>query len=314
MDSVFGAVVRVAESVWVLIDRTKLESDVDLLAPILSADGQIRIACLPFATASDLLVERVSHGGRAWYRIEARADTLSRLIPEALAALDDSGAHLAVLPEETLNVDLLNAWITALSETAPPPNSHLEWILVGTGPVGESVGSKPTNTAVILSRDGRQVATQLKRHRYELPSSTIERWGLADDLGGETDLDEYIDPGHRLTMIESRLGRVAVLICEDLGRRLTEGHQVAQFSPWLLAVPVLDQGLEPGRWEDFAARDWWNSAGAVSVVSNSLVIPGRMGIEVAGVACLFGGASLEVQSAGSPLDIALFEVPGNSFE
>jgi len=309
-DQIAGAftnVVRLQPDVVDLVDFARMPWTLDCV-PDTAATSLV--ATLPMLEQNgDVRVQAVDDG-RAWYRIEPVDASIIGRIPAALDALDASGATVGVLPEESLSQALLEAWIAAVGQRKRPRGSNLAWIVVGTGPLTDE--DPPDNTAVIISRrDGTILLKQRKRHRYLLPMSTIAYWGLSLELGDSVDRDEYVTPGQRLCVLESLRGRCVVLVCEDFGRMIPHGHEIAAVAPNLLLVPVLDRELDDTRWQAHAGKGWLDAVGAVAVVSNSLAIPRRMG-QAGEVGCLMviqplsgvavGTSPAALQATSQPVD------------
>jgi predicted amidohydrolase len=123
---------------------------------------------------------------------------------------------IALLPELSLSSELLEAWNEALGDCPPPDDSRLKWLLVGSGDVADE--DRPVNRCVLFDRvTGEIVLTQDKIYPFTLTEKQLGEWRISEFLG-KAATEEDIRSGRRVVVVESRLGRVVVLVCEDLAR------------------------------------------------------------------------------------------------
>jgi predicted amidohydrolase len=240
-------------------------------------EAGLSIVCVPAITdAQELEWDAYDRGGERFFR--TRLSESSRMRDHVRRLLDDldlSGAMIALLPELALDTALLNEWKEAVLDGAyPPSESQLKWIVAGTGDV--SGGDRPVNRCVVLDRiTGEEVLTQDKIFPFVLTNAQLDEWKLADLLG-EADIEEDIDPGQRIAVLESRLGRVVVLICEDLARLVDLGSALRAHGISHVFSPVFSNETKPHHWEHVKAKEYVNEVGALVVVANSLVVSKRM--------------------------------------
>jgi predicted amidohydrolase len=244
------------------------------------------VASVPFLAHRDDVVF-AAHRDRNYYSAEPSAHELVRHVPAALAALDASGAQLAVLPEAALDDRLLEAWRDACRATEPP--GELRLLLVGTGPVTRGVdgcllagevpddelGTLPHNRAVLLERaTGELVMAQDKQRGFSMDADYRRRNDLlTEGEDGEvcTTMDELITDSVGLNVLDSRGGRIAILICEDLGRVTDTGAVVHRAGVEIVLAPILAPPILPDRWQDSAAK-YLTPDGADVVVVNSIAL------------------------------------------
>jgi predicted amidohydrolase len=236
----------------------------------------VTVACVPMCGRDDAVIEPAPNTQRASYLVTPRnTKALRDRIPEVIRVLDASRADVAVLPELTLRKELLAHWRRALA-APPPPGSRLRLIMAGTGPLVEAaVSGQVVNRGVILARSGELLATQDKRHPFLLTADQIAEWGLADALGPDARA-EPLHPGASLTVLESGMGRICILICEDLGRTTSDGLLLAEVGPSHILAPVLSKPTTSHRWEHSDAKKWASAIGSHTIVSNSLIIAEAM--------------------------------------
>ncbi|MFG1603749.1 hypothetical protein [Actinoplanes sp. NPDC049265] len=252
----------------------------------LPIDKDLTVASLPFlGERADVTFDLRQNG--SYYAARPATDQLISHVPAALAALDKSGAQFAVLPEAALDDRLLDAWQSACRASAVLGNLRL--LLAGTGPVtvapegcllagefsNDQLGVLPHNRAVLLDRaTGEVVLAQDKQRGFSMTATFRRREGLliGEKEPGEIDervLDELMTDPTGLNLFDSRSCRIAILICEDLGRVADTGALVFVAGVGMVLAPVLAPPLLPDRWQERAAKQL-TPDGADVVVVNSL--------------------------------------------
>jgi hypothetical protein len=234
----------------------------------------LTFGCVSFIRGlGDLNIARINQG-TGWYSIrvdDEDAALWDGRITAALAALDDSGAHVGVLPELVLTDRLLDLWLKTIRRNPPPAPSRLSWILVGTGPVGAKEDQPPNRAVVVNRRTGTVVFEQDKQNPFTLADSHITKWGLKDPLAPGP-LGEWMKEGKTRFVVEASVGRFVVCICEDLGR----AHEViTEIEPWGVShvmVPIFSEPIRPYFWEQNSAERITNQVGSGVVVANSQAI------------------------------------------
>ncbi|ONI75130.1 hypothetical protein ALI144C_41005 [Actinosynnema sp. ALI-1.44] len=255
-----------------LYDLPDMEAIVD--AGELGSPPPLTVAQLPFLAEPEDVEWKTINARSAFYTTAPVSERLLPHLSQALRALDESGAVLGVLPEASLDDALLDKWCELLEATPRPDGGLLTWILLGSGPV-RSVGpslqsSRPPNRAVLVHRSGRSrlLLTQDKQFgfAFTVDKQHEYRVGL-----GDVKRDEFIPHVHQLNLLESRLGRFGVQICEDLGRP-ERHHSVTTAGVTHLVVPVLAASMWNQGWQARAGETLGVRCGMKVVVSNSLAI------------------------------------------
>jgi predicted amidohydrolase len=262
-------------------------SDVELLcASNVAADGysisrrELRVACAPMAESYDeLIIASTGTKQAPAYRVGPDAGKLGQRVVTLLRRLDESGATIGVLPEATLDDEVLAAWQDALSRTSAPSDSRLRWIVCGTGPVGKSGGPSPVNRAVVLDRDDPRdpVWVQDKRFRYTMEPPQLSEWHLDSRLGGRRTTED-IHLGKHTVIVESGFGRVAITVCEDLARLTRLKPHLEACGVSLVIAPVFSKEIRPHFWEDQAGK-FYVGDGATVVVCNSRAVVTARGLK-----------------------------------
>jgi predicted amidohydrolase len=289
----FAAVIRVPEGSWSGCDHLVLGPSSMLWRR--DFEHGLKVACMPFIEdPEELRFEVQEREAGRFYLIAPRnlAATRER-VAHAVAALDASEAMLAVLPELTLSGPLLEQWQRAL-RGRKRGGSRLRWVLAGTGNLHR--GRPPTNTAVLLNGyTGEVIARQEKLFPFSLTREILRRWQLSGRLG-DARVDEDLARGDRLVVLEAGALRVAVLICEDLGRVTDLAGPVRDLGISHLLVPVFGRPLREHRWEHQRSEVYGQSTGTTAVIANSLVMRSILG--KGDGTCLLVGPAIEQPLVG----------------
>lgn len=269
----FISAVWVPRSEWNRTNRFRIPTRNDLTR--VEREAGFEVACVPFVDdADDFEWSTTARHGKHFFRISLpKVTPLADRIRRVLADLDLSGVEIAVLPELTLSRELLDEWQTVLREVAPPAESKLKWLFAGSGDI--STPGRPTNRCVLLDRvTGEVVLTQGKIYPFTLTQAQLAEWRLSDRLG-EEDAEEDIETERRVVVSESRLGRIALLVCEDLARLVDIAPALRTHGISHVVSPVFSKETKPYHWEHMKAKEYATEVGALVVVSNSLVV-GRL--------------------------------------
>lgn len=237
------------------------------------------VGCVPFLNSLDELDIRRIDDVDSWYAIKTRTDDAGWMqhwqerITRVLTNLDVSGAHIGMLPELALTDEMLIWWKRQLRRNERPPGSNLTWVLVGTGPITDAPGGEQQpNQAVLLHRDtGETIMRQDKCEPFTLSEEHINDWQLTTQLSPGP-LAEWMREGRERYVEDSRVGRIAILICEDLARLLSVGAQLASLAPTHLLVPIFAPPILRFRWQQRSADTYANAVGSASVVANSYAV------------------------------------------
>ncbi|MGY1684998.1 hypothetical protein ACI8AK_05350 [Geodermatophilus sp. SYSU D00867] len=293
------------------------------------------VGCVAFVKDLDELdIRRIEDFG-AWYSIRPRLAGIDdtnhwrRRIEAALCELDRSGAHIGVLPELALNDELLDLWKQTLLRVERPRDGHLHWILVGSGPLtAEGEAQQPRNQAVLLHREtGREVLRQDKCEPFTLDDAQLHDWQLAGHLAPGP-VAEWMKEGRDRHVLDSRVGRIAILICEDQARLFTVGSEVSTLGPTHLFIPIFAPPIVRFRWQENAARQFATHGGSCSVVTTSCAVKLPPHVEASTEEDQYGTALAVVprtegrasdswasvdgylqDAAGDPVRVLTFELP-----
>ncbi|MEV8015792.1 hypothetical protein AB0O76_05420 [Streptomyces sp. NPDC086554] len=226
----------------------------------------------------DLKFEFPDSGNVGLYRVAPDDDRLRSRIERVFQNLENSGAQIGVLPECTLSNDLLKHWDTLLHND-PPAASRLQWVLPGTGPIGSTEPAEPPpNRAILLDRETAQVLLwQDKMAGFTLGEGQAEDWQLPERPKHEP-AAEYISKGDQVAVLETFLGRIAILICEDIKQDAAWLGKCQAFGVSHIFVPLFASPIsrQVKRWALEAAEHCVDQLGAWVVLSNSLAVEEAM--------------------------------------
>jgi len=280
LDEVFHTV-RVSASTWRRCTQVNLLATTDQRYDVtVPADGLVTVAQIPFAAPGEIkMAHETTAAGVDIYTCTPNTALAGR-VTKTLEAFRNSGANIALVPEATLTDSILAEWQAACSPGGP------DWILVGTGNVsGAHPGaSAPApgvvtasgitlgpNRAVLLDgRTGDVIAAQDKRHGFTILPEYRASYGLGS--APEVILDEGMIQGKKLTVIESRVGRVAILVCEDLDHLTQDGAMLRELGVSLVLTPLVAPPIVAYRWQHQASNSLAKDIGSTVITINSLAL------------------------------------------
>jgi predicted amidohydrolase len=321
-DHAFPNVRRVPADIWdsADVEFSRLRSKQAPMPVSSSPNQELMVGCVPLLESLEQEIEltEVERDGAHFFSAKLNDDCLKERIRNVLRTLDRSGAVLGVAPELSLSEAVLATWRLTMKDDRPPRGSALKWVFVGSGPLGGDEIQPPYNCGVLLDREtGAEVHRQEKLYPFTLDKSQINDWNLGEYLSGEQ-VEEDMTRGRKLRVLETPLGRVAVLICEDLTKVLEDrvGRMVRGFGASLLIAPVFSKEVMKFRWEHTQARTYADQAGARTVVANSLVIARRQGIrgEVGTSLVNAPEGKFQIGMSRSADDVSLFRLTSKDVE
>ncbi|MFD0687675.1 hypothetical protein [Actinomadura fibrosa] len=267
----FFGVHRVPQAEWERVDHAVLPAVHD---PYFSRDEPVPVGCAPvLETLEDVEVEFGERAGMTVYRLRPMDSAgLRSRIKAIVRRLDESGARLAVMPELSLTDGLLEHWKEVAFDTAGRDRDRhpLRFLLAGTGPLGAA--DPPPNRAVLIDRwTGRELLVQDKLSGFTLDAAQMRLWRLPGAPADGT-AEEYAALGTKVRVLDSSLGRLAVLICEDLGRSIGWERELLSCGVSHLLVPILSKPILRYRWEQQGAERQVAGLGSWVVVANSLAV------------------------------------------
>lgn len=269
------SVVRVSREKWASVDHVLVPHLCDLDASIRRTG--LRAGTMTFVDdmAQFDLRELTVDGGSCGYRLAPNADLVNAdHVDHAMRALTESSIEIGVLPEGVWSDDLGPAWDATLTSTSF--GDSLRWVIPGTGPSGVGETDPPPNRAWLIDHvTGRAVTHQDKRLRFTLTDYLIRDYCLEDELPGPEGHEEDIHAPARLAVIESSVGRFAVLICEDLNGLMDDAELLLQVGATHVIVPIFSKEIVQGDWTCEGAGRLASDVGSTVLVLNSAAVENR---------------------------------------
>lgn len=264
---------RVAPECWARIRYERLKNRHD---PNFGHDQPVIVGCAPLLESfADVQLEVLKRDGEQVFSLTPNdSEVLRERISNVIRRLDESEAPIGIMPEGTLTDDLLAYWRKAAREPKAL-GKPLRWVLVGSGPLGAD--DPPPNRAVLLDRrTGDILLTQDKLAGFTLTPEQTRDWKLPDQLDSGP-AAEYLAQGSTITVLESSLGRLAVLICEDLNQSVGWERELIACGISHLLIPIFSKPIMRYRWEQTGSERQINNMGAWLIIANSLAVKQAMG-------------------------------------
>ena len=259
---------RIRPQSWTRISHEMLPARRE---PSFPAGKPIQVGCAPLLeTFDDVKFDPLQRAGYdAFSLAPVDSTSLRHRISSVIRRLDDSGAAIGVIPEGTLTDKLLEYWKKEAVRTAAH-GKPLRWLLVGTGPLGDD--DPPPNRAVLIDRQsGKEILSQDKLAAFILSVKQASEWKLPGTPIGRP-VAEHIRRGSAIKVLETSLGRLAIVICEDLSQSAGWERELIECGISHLFVPIFSKPIMPHRWVEQAAERLIANTGAWLIVANSLVV------------------------------------------
>lgn len=201
--------------------------------------------------------------------VSANLFEAERLIGMAVA----QGARLVVLPEYFAIMGLKDTDKVAVREAegkgpiqkflSQMAKKHRIWLIGGSVPLEASVAGKVRNSCLVYDDKGKQVARYDKIHLFGL------------DLGNEHFREEKtIEPGDRVVVVDTPLGRVGLSVCYDL--RFPELYRAMQDADIIVVPSAFTETTGKAHWETLVrARAIENLAYVIAPAQGGYHLSGR---------------------------------------
>lgn len=233
-----------------------------------SSLGQEKIAFIPIAEhADDLITAEHVISGQTFvdFRIHPTVNSADRLI----SALSQLGyADIAVAPELVMSESAADELPEKLRSFKPPP---ARMIVAGSGYTQSHDNGLPWNELRVFNGLGTELWRQRKIWPAGLSRDRALEFGLSDPGAGL--VKEHNSSGVEIIVADvEELGRCVVLICQDIQSQPLSSELIRQFQPDWVFVPILDIGIESGRWGHQRAFDLSGLSNARFVLSTSTAL------------------------------------------
>lgn len=235
--------------------------------------GSERVAFLPVAeNPSDMNIACVDRGGLRFLNYSASPSC--NVADKVLTALrTTTEIDIAIAPELVLDEAAVREIADVFStEGGPWPRMFV----AGSGSTNDSQNGQTWNEARVLNALGNQLWQQRK-----LWPASVDRQRCIDlgfgDPGEGSFLTEDNAAGDEIVVVDADgLGRCAILICQDIKCSPLAAELVAQFQPDWIFAPILDIGVDIGRWAHSAAYHLSDLGQTRYLLSTSTALSGKL--------------------------------------
>jgi predicted amidohydrolase len=278
----------------------------ELSCPIESIQAALTVAIVPLVAAiDDFAFEALdSQSGLQKFRVSLRRpDEVEARARLAIAKAAEAACDVVLFPELCLTPAAQRGIGTAIRETSCRFGGR-PWLVVA-GSAHTPVQGAPGqfhNRAVLFDGAGTEWLGHNKLFRYEIQEYEQGRYGIVDALGQTPRVEDIVTFPRVLEILEAPMGRVAVLICEDLAvthfvHSVVHGLEI----DWLL-VPVMDGAQNTHRWTASRAKDYASEYGTSVLVGtcSALVAAHRASENAAGRGDPGAGVGLLVRGGRVP--------------
>jgi predicted amidohydrolase len=239
------------------------------MVPTESLKRQLKVAVVPLIPTTDQFEwSRTELLGVPSFRVALKnQESIANAALSALSSAANVRCDILVFPELCLTTAMQKAigdWLYANSKGYP-------WLVVaGSAPTPTRDGSGDLhNRAIVFNGVGWPLMQYHKLHRYEMSRREQDRYGLADVFGEIARIEDIAVDPLEIGVLDTQVGRMAVVICEDLSAvELLEPLVSGLGLDWLLA-PVLDGSQTHERWTARFGRRY-AERGSALVVATSL--------------------------------------------
>jgi len=234
------------------------------------SNSQLRIAVVP-------LVESMGDFDVSYWGEEEGTPLFSMSLKDpdavkdaALRALDASakdGCDIVVFPELCLTPEIQESLKVRLASYGGPP-----WLVIAGSARTPAIKGADTvhyNQSLVFDHDGKQKLAHHKQYQYSMTIGEQQRYGLLEAFGQLDRMEDMEVEPFELEILDTTIGRIAVLICEDLSVEQVVEPLIVKFGLSWLFVPVLDGCQRLDRWTANFGRQY-AKRGACVVVATSL--------------------------------------------
>jgi hypothetical protein len=234
--------------------------------------GAEEIVFIPVAEQSSDLVISEREISQQWFADYA-LDPNQNAADIIVAALRQAGsADIAFAPELVVSeahADLLASGLRSLPDLP-------RLIVAGSGQTRElSVDGQRWNEARILNRWGGDLWRQRKIWPAGLGAARAAQYGLSDP-SPNLHMEDTAEGDTIVIADIDGMGRCVVLICQDVEASSLAESLILHFQPDWIFVPVLDAGVETGRWAHQRAFSLSGISNARFIVVSSTALAARM--------------------------------------
>ena len=229
--------------------------------------GHETVVFLPVAEElEDIVKTEIVRGEQRF--VDFRAANDFKAAERIIHALSSAGvADIAIASELIVNEDEADKLSDSLLAGSIGPRI----LISGSGPTRATKNDQAWNEARILNGCGSELWRQQKIWPAGITKGLAGDYGLSDP--GDGQILEDTAAGDRLTVIDADgIGRCVVLICQDLQARPFTDDLLRLFQPDWVFIPVMDYGVDIGRWSHRRASELSVLSQARFIVVSSLTL------------------------------------------
>lgn len=229
--------------------------------------GHETIAFLPVAQETDdIIASEIIRGDQNFvdFRAAPRLDPAACIVEALVKA---GVVDVAIAPELIVSEDDADKLSANLMEEDCGPRI----LISGSGLTRALKDEQPWNEARIVNGFGTELWRQQKIWPAGITRDLAVAYGLSDP--GEGQILEDTAAGDQITVVDADgFGRCIVLICQDLQARPFTDDLLRQYQPDWVFIPVMDYGVEIGRWAHRRAAELSGLSQARFLVASSLTL------------------------------------------
>ncbi len=234
--------------------------------------GRETLSAIPIAeTIGDLVLTEHPRAGRTLveYKLAEGLDAAMRMH----VALKQAGTHdIAIAPELVMGELDVDKLCGLLNEGGVKSRIDCRIIIAGSGLSVEQRAGLAWNQTEVLNSRGYKLWRQRKIWPAGINGHRAEQYGLSSSVEGLR--YECTASGDEMVVADiDGLGRCVVLICQDLEARSMADELVRQYQPDWVFTPILDPGIEHGRWAHQRALQLGATSRSRFVVCTSTALP-----------------------------------------
>ncbi len=223
-----------------------------------------RLALCPLVGDAQTCFELVGERGRDFRAGTAcpvtakEGHSLQEQIETALRTAEEQAIHLLVFPELTIDLETRH-W---LCERLRHSGSNLPYgVVTGSFHIDRDELTRPYNESLLIDDKGRTLLEHWKAGRFRITGEQLDgavKAGFFPDgklaevfgLGPHDEIQEFIEPGSKLQLLETAGAQIAVLICADAIDRKNRRQMrdlIVEVSPDLVLLPSMSFESGPFR-------------------------------------------------------------------
>ncbi|EJM74584.1 hypothetical protein PMI29_00550 [Pseudomonas sp. GM49] len=149
--------------------------------------------------------------------------------------------------------------------------------LAGTGATLEEEDGQSWNEARMMNARGQVLWRQRKIWQADLPCARADKLGVFPTVKSGSIMEDNASGENLVIADVEDLGRCVILICQDVKASPLTNYVIDNFQPDWVFVPLLDFGVDEGRWSHDRCYALSSSSAARYLVSTSLSLAEKVG-------------------------------------